>query len=185
MSHPLLSADAVAGSYCLVYRYLGAKAFQCIACTTLSALAYATQKTLFFHQDCIARNSRLIEAQAFSARGCSMDIVALAAYGRNLLKLDREKRFAGPNTFTYRFDPVPGLRRSHGRRGSFRNIQTTGERRLAALVVSEDGEVGARAARNVANLPKVWDDQPFSRRGRSWKVQGKRRKSWDRGGLPR
>jgi hypothetical protein len=73
---------------------------------------------------------------------------------------------------------VPGT----GNRGRFarlwRPCRTAQERRYAAHVMHEEGEIGPRACRDTV-LPEVWDDR-HRPRIKCWKAQHKGRKAWDR-----
>jgi hypothetical protein len=73
--------------------------------------------------------------------------------------------------------PVRGIRKRRGGFRWFRTIHTSQEKRIHALVLNDEGEVPARAARSAKNLPTAWDD--FLRvPQRSWKKQSKARKQW-------
>jgi hypothetical protein len=73
--------------------------------------------------------------------------------------------------------PVRGIRKRRGGFRWFRTINTSQEMRIHALVLNDEGEVPARAARSAKNLPTAWDD--FLRVPlRSWKKQSKARKQW-------
>ncbi len=73
--------------------------------------------------------------------------------------------------------PVRGIRKWRGGFGWFRTVNTSQEKRTHALVLHDEGEVPARAARSPKNLPTAWDD--FLRvPQRSWKKQSKARKQW-------
>ncbi len=65
--------------------------------------------------------------------------------------------------------PVPGV--SRPRNGHYyRRPKTTNERRQAALVLEEEGEVAPRASRTGHNLPNAWDDYRIrARKDRNWK----------------
>lgn len=67
------------------------------------------------------------------------------------------------------YGPVPGTgRRRYGK--YFRSLRHMNERRAAALVVTEDGEVAPRPNRGVSLLPNPWDDYTIAaRRDRNWK----------------
>ncbi|WP_160331264.1 hypothetical protein [Burkholderia cenocepacia] len=68
------------------------------------------------------------------------------------------------------YGPVPGVRKHRGGGHYFRRMRHMNERRQAALVVEEEGEVAPRAARNLHGLPNPWDDYPcHSRDNRNWK----------------
>ena len=68
--------------------------------------------------------------------------------------------------------PVPGTRKCSGHYCWFRHPRTANERRLNALVLAEDGEIGPRAARRPARIPTAWDD--LGRHvERNWKRQRK------------
>lgn len=116
---------------------------------------------------------------AYSPRGKLLDVHALEAHGRRLYNSRTgywTRLYPG---YVRRRGPVHGIRKWRGGGHYFRRIHTTPERRQAALVVYEDGEVAARPARNLRNLPNSWDDYARCVE-RSWKSQHKGRKAWDR-----
>ena len=66
--------------------------------------------------------------------------------------------------------PVPLTGKLRGGGGTYRRPGTTPERRMATLVLSEEGEVAPRPSRRLWTLPSVWDDALRSdHRNRSWK----------------
>ncbi|KVP75313.1 hypothetical protein WJ96_06020 [Burkholderia ubonensis] len=66
--------------------------------------------------------------------------------------------------------PVPGVRCHRGGGHYYRRPQSMMERRQAALVLTEEGEVPPRGARNLHHLPNAWDDYYITSRGdRCWK----------------
>lgn len=66
--------------------------------------------------------------------------------------------------------PVPGVRCWRGGNRYYRRPHTMMERRQAALVLTDEGEVPPRGARNLRNLPNGWDDfRIAAREDRSWK----------------
>ena len=66
--------------------------------------------------------------------------------------------------------PVPGVRCHRGGRHYFRRPKSMMERRQAAFVAKEEGEVAPRGARSCCNLPNAYDDYCVaSRDDRSWK----------------
>ena len=66
--------------------------------------------------------------------------------------------------------PVPGTRCYRGGRHYYRYPQMQNERKLAALILTEEGEVGPRPARAVNNLPHSWNDfEVAARENRNWK----------------
>jgi len=66
--------------------------------------------------------------------------------------------------------PVPGVHKASAGRHYFRRPHTGNERRQAALVLKEEGEVAPRPARSANGLPDAWDDYHISaREDRSWK----------------
>jgi hypothetical protein len=50
---------------------------------------------------------------------------------------------------------------------------------MSALALVEEGEIPARATRNMGNLLTAWEDIMRTRQ-RSWKEQRKTRKQWKR-----
>lgn len=78
------------------------------------------------------------------------------------------------NANLFRCTPVQGTgRRGYGR--YYRRIRTTNEHRLNMGVMLDEGKMLVRGPRR--NLPNSWDDIGRTIQ-RSWKVQGKGRKSW-------
>lgn len=75
--------------------------------------------------------------------------------------------------------PIPCIHKARGGSGWLRSIQTTQEIRLNALVLSAEGEIAVRAARNGKNLPTAWEDCLRDPQ-RSWKAQRKVSKQWAR-----
>lgn len=72
--------------------------------------------------------------------------------------------------------PVPGIGRSRGGHW-YRRPQTMMERRQAALVLKEEGEVAPRGARSLGHLANAWDDYYITARSdRNWKRN--RRTQW-------
>ena len=66
--------------------------------------------------------------------------------------------------------PVPGTRCHRGGRHYYRHPRTMNERRLAALVLEEEGEVAPRPQRSANSLPCAWDDfRVAARDDRNWK----------------
>lgn len=120
--------------------------------------------------------------EAFSPNGRSLKIAAILARGNALENTDGSGlsyRLRHGYRHYCGYGPVPGIRKSRGGSGYMRRIQTTAEKRLNVLVLEEEGEVPARAARCGRNLPSAWDD--FMRYNENcWKAQTKGRKSWDR-----
>lgn len=118
--------------------------------------------------------------EAFSPSGRALPVVPLLLRGQALTLLESIRR---RDRWRFPYDycgtgPVPGVhKRCHG--GGHRRLRSSGERRLNALVLREQGEVAARAARRGKNLPDSRDD--YSRcLQRCWKSQRKGRKAWDR-----
>jgi hypothetical protein len=122
---------------------------------------------------------------ATSPRGKLLDVHALAAWGARLARTygrwtwPRREGDAAWRGYEFRRTPVPGVHAYHGA-SCFRRVRTTAERRMAALVLREEGEVAPRAARNARNLPNSWDDYMRGGFERCWKNQHKGRKAWDR-----
>jgi hypothetical protein len=72
--------------------------------------------------------------------------------------------------------PVPGITCGRGRGHYYRRPHTMSERRQAALVLIEEGEVAPRPPRSASNLPNSWDDYRVSgREDRNWKRNRKTR----------
>jgi hypothetical protein len=117
----------------------------------------------------------------YGPRGGALDTRAVVALGRRLRASWVPRWYAktwGHAGYVRRSGPVHGIHKPRNYT-QFRSIATMAERRLAGLVVREDGEVAPRPARSPRCLPDDRDD--YSRcNERSWKVQGKRRKAWDR-----
>lgn len=114
---------------------------------------------------------------AVSPNGKLLDLGDLWMYGQRLRDARAaERHYPG---YVHRQGPVYGIHCYRGRKRYFRRISTTPERRQAALVVVEDGEVAPRPARSSNGLPNSWDDYSRSLQ-RSWKTQHKGRKAWDR-----
>ncbi len=66
--------------------------------------------------------------------------------------------------------PVPGTRCRRGGRHYYRHPRTMHERRQAALVLEEEGEVAPRPHRSANSLPCAWDDfRVAARDDRNWK----------------
>lgn len=66
--------------------------------------------------------------------------------------------------------PVPGISCGRGRGHSYRRPRTMSERRQAALVLFDEGEVAPRPPRKANQLPNSWDDYYVSSRtDRNWK----------------
>ncbi len=66
--------------------------------------------------------------------------------------------------------PVPGTRCHRGGRHYYRHPRTMNERRQAALVLEEEGEVAPRPQRSSNSLPCAWDDfRVAARDDRNWK----------------
>ena len=122
---------------------------------------------------------RYRNVRVYSPRGRALDIEALLSYGLRR-HATRPHRWNKPVPgYVRRAGPVQGIRKWRGGRGcsSFAHMN---ERRLAAGVLREEGEVPPRAARNAHTLPDPWDDERWREAQRSWKTQRKGRKAWDR-----
>jgi hypothetical protein len=122
------------------------------------------------------RCEKLVCLDAFSLNGRPLNLRGLLELGDSLTS--KGKRYARRGVVYCGYGPVPNVHKSRGGRQYFRNIHTTPERRMNALVVAEDGERPARAARTGGNLPNSWDDIAFSRLSRGWKSQRKSLKAW-------
>ena len=119
-----------------------------------------------------------LEIEAFGRAGRRLRLLGLI--GAGVADLERQqlqqrlgrwlKEWSGQG-------PVPGTGRGR-RRGTWRRFRTAQERRHAAHVMHEEGELGPRACRETV-LPAVWDDRPRPRI-KCWKAQHKGRKAWDR-----
>lgn len=167
--------EIVAGRYTLVaHDRLAARYSHCdFACLADLAKAVAT------HLADDATGARRFDIPlAYSTRGKLLDVFALEAYGRRLHGVRNYWLRLYPG-YVRRSGPVHGIHKWRGGGHYFRRIHTTPERRQAALVLREDGEVATRAARNVRNLPNSWDDY-VRHVERNWKSQHKGRKAWDR-----
>lgn len=77
------------------------------------------------------------------------------------------------------YGPVPGIRKYRNGYRFMRRMSTKAERRMNALVLTEDGEVAARTVRTGYNLPSSWDDLQREIQ-RCWKSQHHGSKSWNR-----
>ena len=123
---------------------------------------------------------RFTNVRAYSPRGRALDVAALVAFGRKL-NAERTRRwwYARFPGYVRRRGPVHGIRKWRGG-GSCHGYRHMNERRAAACVLHEEGEVPPRAARNVHNLHNPWDDERWSSRPRCWKSQHKGCKAWDR-----
>ena len=115
--------------------------------------------------------------------GKLLPMATLLARGRVLVERKERTRYRYLSRWKFPVycgvGPVPGVRKWRGGRRCMRRMKTTGEQRLNALVLREEGEVAVRAARNAHNLPSSWDDHLIQREC-SWKSQHKGAKSWDR-----
>lgn len=118
--------------------------------------------------------------QVYSRNGKAMNIQQIIAAANNLYSKSRGYYGYGRRfSFWNGEGPVPGISKMRGGGGYMRSLRTQSERSLNGLVVKEEGEVPARAARSGRNLPSSWDD--FLRdRQKCWKEQRRGRKSWDR-----
>ena len=124
------------------------------------------------------RNECLICLEAFCLKGRPLNLRGLLELGVSLTP--NEIRYARRGGIYCGYGPVPNVHKTRGGNGYFRNIHTTSELRMNALVVIEDGEVQARMARTSTNLPNSWDDVSYGRRSRGWKAQRKSFKAWMR-----
>jgi len=131
----------------------------------------------------LATKSTLMWAsfEAFGPSGASLGLGALLARGTALLDaIQAEKRLHWYCRAAYcGWGPVPGVRKYRGGSGWYRSVATAAEARQNSLIVREDGEPNARAARCGMNLPTSRDD--VSRHvERCWKRQHRGVKAWDR-----
>ncbi|KVP39731.1 hypothetical protein [Burkholderia ubonensis] len=73
--------------------------------------------------------------------------------------------------------PVPGVRCRRGGGHYYRRPKSMMERRQAAMVLTDEGEVAPRGARSLKHLPNAWDDYCVAaREDRNWKRH--RRTQW-------
>jgi hypothetical protein len=125
------------------------------------------------------RLSGYATVEAFGPAGRRIDVAQLAVHGRRV-QLSRSSWHNQPSPAGYvrRGGPVPGVHhRTHYR--ARRSLAVGSELRLAAMVVRDDGERAARAARNTNNLPDARDGH-YRHHERTWKAFRKGRKAWDR-----
>ena len=84
-------------------------------------------------------------------------------------------RFGVPGrNYRHRLDPVPGTRCARGGGKMDRHVRTTQEIRAWEDLHQADAEgeihrIKARRKRAPRNLPDLYDDPPFARRGNNWK----------------
>jgi hypothetical protein len=121
------------------------------------------------------REPRYVERD-FIMRDDAGGVVTLASF-RPFIVRRRRLRWQDPLKTWNGEGPVPGVRCHRGGRHYFRRLKSTMERRQAALVLKEEGEVAPRGARSFRSLPNAWDDYPVSSLGdRCWKRY--RRTQW-------
>jgi hypothetical protein len=119
-----------------------------------------------------------LETEAFAPAGRRLRLLGLIGAGMADLRRQQLQQRLGRWLKGWSGQgPVPGTGRGR-RRGTWRHFRTAQERRHAAHVMHEEGEVGPRASRDTV-LPEVWDDL-YRPRPRCWKAQHRGRKSWDR-----
>lgn len=116
-------------------------------------LASLAQEVAFWTvHNCISFNPCTV-MHAWSPSGKSLDVLALAAYGRGLRKR-AERPACWPR---FRRGAIPGTGKGSGWCG-FRYPKTQSERKAHALVMPEEGEPPVRAVRQPQYLPNAWDD---------------------------
>lgn len=146
---------------------------------TLEELARGASSSSYYLQRCMSDGYRLwneaVSQKAFGPRNKPLVLDDLVAWGRRLRYTGFYSRYG---TYVYRCGPVSGVRKWRGG-SSNTNARTQSERRLNAMVVTEDGEVSARAVRQGTHLPCSWDGR-YRNSERCWKSQHKGGKSWDR-----
>ncbi|WP_321842636.1 hypothetical protein [Paraburkholderia bannensis] len=121
------------------------------------------------------REPRYVERD-FIMRDDTGGVVTLATFHPFIVRRRRLRRQDPLKTWNGD-GPVPGVRCRRGGRHYFRRPKSMMERRQAALVLKEEGEVAPRGARSFCNLPNAWDDYPMSSIGdRCWKRY--RRTQW-------
>ena len=78
-------------------------------------------------------------------------------------------------SYTFRYDPVPGI---HKYKASKRSYFRTGMNCLQEKKAWYNAEGLGRAARSPRNLPSDYDDIPASNRSTCWKHSTKKRRQW-------
>jgi hypothetical protein len=112
----------------------------------------------------------------FIMRDDAGGVVTLASFHPFIVRR-RRLRWQDPLNTWNGEGPVPGVHCHRGGRHYFRRPQSMMERRQAALVLKEEGEVAPRSARSFCNLPDAYDDCSVSSIGdRCWKRY--RRTQW-------
>ncbi|CAB3704701.1 hypothetical protein LMG24238_03819 [Paraburkholderia sediminicola] len=112
----------------------------------------------------------------FIMRDDADGVVTLASFHPYIVRR-RRLRWQSPLNKWNGEGPVPGVRCHRGGRHYFRRPKSMMERRQAALVLKEEGEVPPRSARSFCNLPDAYDDYGVSSSGdRCWKRY--RRTQW-------
>ena len=120
--------------------------------------------------------------RAESPKGRLLHLEVLLARGQ-LLALQPYEKNSTPHV--WRQGPVPAVRCRRGGRGNSRKSFSFTNEKRQAQPVKEEGEVLPRGARRLKSLPEPWN-QYCRIVQRSWKVQHRGRKAWDRtrhGGL--
>lgn len=177
MSATLPGPASVAGHYTFVLHHRHRRVDECSHYACLADLAKAVDA--FVREQAAWYPTPHCHPRAYSPNDRALDVVALAAHGARLARNRWPRWWPHCDGYVRRQGPVPGIHRPH-HGCSLRHPQTMSERRAAALVIAEDGEVGPRAARGLRHIPHSWDDRPRGSQ-RSWKSQHKGRKAWDRG----
>lgn len=175
----LIKADALARPYQLIgLNYM----WQPVSEQSFATLAELARAASWSAPE-IARNrsswlpleGAAVRQNAVNPRGKPLAIDELVAWGLRLRGAGYSGRYG---SYVFRVGSVSGVRKwrggSHTKSHCLQN-----ERRSTALVLREDGEVPARAARLDQNLPSSWDGR---RRivQYCWKSQHRGGKSWDR-----
>lgn len=125
--------------------------------------------------DCVAFN-----AEAFHGMSV-LDVGQLFRHGRNLWNhcLENWNRFAYKQRHWNGKGPVPGTGKVVRYSKSWLRYPRTQQARRDSCRPLEVDEPKVRAKRGYHSIPSAWDDYAREKQ-RSWKVQGKRRKAWDR-----
>ena len=146
----------VAGHYILTsHECLSGRFFVSSFCT-LAELAKAAN-ALPVANSCWSVKARHVNLRAFSPRGRELDVGQLMAYGSRLKRTTSSGFWWWrPMTgYVHRGGPVPGVRACRGR--GYRRFAHMNERSAACLVLSEEGEVAPRGARNAHNITNPRD----------------------------
>lgn len=144
-------------------------------------MAYTAYRARWYLQenarDWFVPSTRAVDQKALSPHGKEMNMAELVAWGATVSR--GRSPWCKQYGYVRRCGPVHGIHK-WGRGGpSNRASRTQQERRNNACVLTEEGEVSARAARCGSHVPDSWDEKPRCLE-RNWKSQHKGRKSWDR-----